>query len=306
MATGFNVSSLTTYTKPATEFLTAALVYPDGFSKYDIQTNIQSTKRLSFLDADPILQAYSCAMTSTGSTTFTDKTITVVAMGNKTPYCLNELRAKDIVGEYGTGTGVANPTLGGVLLKENTDILAYKQEKMLWAGAIASGDLMDGWITEILADADCIGISGAIPSATTIDNIIAEIIENIPEAVMASRQNIEIHLSQLYYNMYRANRIASNMYHDDPSNLGGKEMAVFGYPEITLVAEAGLVGKTTMVASWNKNFVIGTDQVGEVASAKFVYVEAEATKNDTVYLMASWKIGNTYKFSEEIVFYKVV
>ena len=301
---GFNVAGLTAFTKPATEFLTAALVYPESYSTYDIQSNIQSTKRLAFMDASPVIQAYSCAMNASGGTSFSNKTITVVAMGTKTPYCLDDLKAKDIVGEYGTGTGKANPTLGSVLVSENTSKLAIAQNKMLWAGSLSAGDLMNGWLVEAKADSDVVSVTAATPTITTIDDVIEAMIVAVPEAVAAERSNIVIHVSQKYFNMYRANRIASNMYHDDPSNLGKNQMQVFGYPEYTIKAESGLVGKNDFLLTWDKNLVIGTDQVGEVANAKFVYVEVEENKNDTVYFIGAWKIGNTYKFGSEIVLFE--
>ena len=302
----FDVSSLTNYTKPATEFLTSALVYSPSYEKYDIQSNIQSTKNINFVEAEPVLQEYSCAMTSTGSTKFDEKTITVKALGSKAPYCLNDLKDKDIVGEIGTGTGVQTPALAQVLLEQNCAVLKRKQDKMLWAGEVANGDLFDGWIKEAIGDSDVVDVTGATVSALTIDNVIEEMILAVPEAVAAERVNIEIHVSQKYFNMYRANRIASNMYHDDPSNLGKNEMSIFGYPEYKLVAEPGMVGKTEFFLTWNKNLVLGTDNVSELNSCKFVYVEVEKDANDTLYFIAKYKLGNTYKFGSEIVLFQVV
>ena len=83
-------------------------------------------------------------------------------------------------------------------------------------------------------------------------------------------------------------------------------MAVFGYPEYKLVAENGLVTNDNFLMTWNKNLVLGTDQIGEVASAKFVYVEVEKDANDTLYFIGAWKIGAAIKFDSEMVIYKAV
>lgn len=306
MANGFNVTQLTDYTKKATQLLTEALVYPTSYADFDTQQGVQYKARLNYLEATPVIQAYSCSMSTSGGTAFTEKDIEVAHFGTKSAYCLEDLIKKEPIFSEGNSKSTMNATLASTLVGDNLAKLDRSMAKEFWYGDKSGGDLTDGIMVQAKADSDKVSVTAATISASNIDDIIEEMILGVPEEVAASRDGLKLRLSQKHYNEYRANRVASNLYHMDPSNLGKNEMAIFGYPEYTLVAEPGFVGKDEIILTWNKNIVRAVDQVATQAKAKFVYVEIEASKNNTVYFTGDWSVGQTFKFGSEIVLFEIV
>ena len=297
----FNVSSLSDFTKKATEFLLEGIVYSDSYAKYDIQSGIQYKQYLNYLDSDPQLIAGGCDLTATGTTTFDEKEITVVPFAIKEKFCLNDLRKKDIVGEVGTGKGNMTNDLRVPLTKDLIAKLKQKLDKQVFQGKTSSGDLINGWLTEMSGDADVVDTSTSY-TAVTVDNIAAiiqEMVLTVPED-MWSRGKMTIHAPLAYYNLYRTAMINANLYHMDPTNPNPTAMPVFGWEGmVELVAESGMNGATQMFLTWDKNLVVGVDELTEVSSAKFVYQEVE----NNVYFIGQWKLGVTYKFGSEIVLF---
>jgi len=301
----FDVSQLTDYSKKATQLLTEALVYPTSYADFDSQQGVNYKSRMNFLDATPVIQEYSCSMATSGGTAFSEKDITVGNFGTKSSYCLDDLKKKDPLFSEGNTKSTMNRTLAQSLVEDNLRKLEIKMAKTFYYGEIANGDLINGLIPQVKADSDVVSVTASAITLSNIDDIVEDMILAIPEEVSAERTDLVIRMSQKHYNEYRANRIASNMYHDNPANLGKTEMDVFGYPEIKIKAEPGFTGKDEMILTWNKNIVRAVDQVASQAKAKFAYVEVEEDKNDTVYFIGNWKTGVGYKFGSEIVLFEI-
>lgn len=301
----FSVSGLSDFTQKATEFLLEGILYSEDFSRFDIQTGVSYKEYINYLDTAPVIQAGVCDLDASGTTVFTEKTIETVPMSVKDKWCLNDLRKKDIKGEVGTGKGNMTNDLRVPLVKDEIDKIKQKIDKVVWQGNTGSGDLVTGILTEATADSDVIDVTGASGATVTISNIDEEItrmILAVPQD-MWSRGKMVIHVSLAYYNLYKQNRINSNMYHDNMSGIGLLSMPVFGWENmVEIVGEPGMNTSTQMILTWDHNIIYAVDELKEVASAELYFNPLD--KN--VYFLSEWKMsGLTYKFGTEIVLYSL-
>ena len=298
----FNVSNLTDYTKPATKFLVEGILYNESYSNYTIQSDIQFKNYLNFIETAPVVVAGGCGTDPSGTTAFSEKTIEVVKMSVKEKFCLADLDKKDLGHEIGSSKGKMSNDLKPVLTQQIVAKIKKSNDELLWAGKTSSGSLINGWITEAEGDSDVIDITSASAATVlTIDDILTEMLMAVTPG-MWTRGMLTIHCSLTNYNLYRQNRINSNMYHDDPKNKALLEMDIFGWEGMAkLKAEPGLAGKTSMLLTWDKNLIIGTDQLYEVAKAEYYFEPI----SKYVYFLSDWKLGNTYAFGTEIVLFTV-
>jgi hypothetical protein len=132
---GFNVSTLPNYTKKAEKMLKEGVVFPEDYKNFTLQAGVVHKAKVNFMETDPQIQAYGCEMTPAGETKIVDKEIEVVHLGIMEKYCFLDLEQKDL-----NGQDVARE-----LTAENISELKEKNDKLLWQGSVAGGDLINGW-----------------------------------------------------------------------------------------------------------------------------------------------------------------
>ena len=298
----FSVAGLSDFTEKAKQILTEGLLYNDSYANFSFQDGIKVTEYLNYLDSTVEIQAGVCDLSVSGSTTMTEKTITVYPMSIFQKWCLSDLDKKDIKGEAmgSTGKGQWNQDLKTTLVTNLVANSKKQLDKMIFQGATASGDLFNGLTTKFTADSDVIDVTST--SAATIDNIdnyVADMIDAVPQD-MWSRGLMTIHMPLAYFKLYKQNRINANMYHDDPKYLGLQMMDVFGWEGlVNLKAEPGLLASTQMFLTYDKNIVMLYDGIHEVNRAEMFFNQLDRN----VYYSASWKIGVDYYFGSEVVLF---
>ena len=301
MAQGFNVSSLSEYKMPATELLRSAVLFSEDIGRFSVETGIQHKKYLNYIDAQPVLQAGNCGLGASGVTTFAEKEITVKMFAFRDQWCIDDLNEKDL--NFGTGTlnGKMTPDLHTALFTDETDKIKRIVDKAIFQGATASGDLINGFITLMEADSDVVDLTSTGVTISNIATVLEGMVALVPEEVEIARGQLQLHMPLSFFNLYKQNRINANMYHDNPNtNNGLVTQPMFGWSNITLVAEPGLSGTKSMFLTWNKNMVVGTDELQEVSQAKMYFDE----NTDYVKYKSSFKLGTSYKFGAEIVYFK--
>lgn len=285
----FNINTLSDYAAKATELLRSGVLYNEDFSEFDYQTGIQYKEFLNFVEVDPTLVAGSCGATDNGTTNLTEKVITVIPMKSDNRFCFDELYKK----------ALSNIDVPKAITQDFIDKLKVKVESTLWSGDTLG---VQGWLAEASGDTSVVDVFGVALTVTNIDDAINEMIANIPNA-LTSRGILTVYVSYANYNLYKRNRLAANLFRDANADFGVNEMWVFGYEgQIKIKAVAGFgTNNTHLLLTWSKNLVIGTDDVNQVSSAKWVIDEVE----EYAWLKSKFKLGTTYKFGTEIVLYTV-
>ena len=300
MANGFNVTGLEDFTKAGTKIFLKETLFSPRMQRFEMMTNIQHTKLLNFLDAHPEIQAGICGVDAKGSTPIIDKKITVEEMSIRDEYCLSDLKDKNFPFEKGTGKGNMDTQARAALVASVANNVAVDIDALLWKGKVASGDLFDGWLTEALADSNAIAVTGTALIPSNIISKLDEICTAYPE-VAYKRGLAYIHVSQTVFNSYKVALRTANLYHNVAGNKVS-EMDIFGWEgQFKLIVERGLIGnKANALCTTDKNLVVGVDELGEVTELQ-LYFNPSTKKLE---ISAGWKLGNTYKYANEIVIYK--
>ncbi len=285
----FVVTSLTDYTEKATELLRAGVLFNDDFASYEIQSGIKYKEYLNYVDANPAFSQTVCGTPGDGTTTLTEKEIEVAQYSATEKYCYTDLDKK----------ALGDIDLAPVLVE---DLLAKVKTKVshdLWIGSGA--DYIDGWLTQVAAagdyiDATCSAYSTA--TATNIDEIVVDLIASISPA-MFSRGVLTIFMDLATFNLYKQNRLAANFYRDANTEFGPLTMWAFGYEgQVKIEAKVGIGTNKNLMLTWEKNLVIGVDEVNDVSEAEFI--NDPITKY--VYFRAQFKLGASIKYTDEVVY----
>jgi len=291
----FTVSGLTAYTAKATELLTKGVLFNEDYQNYSIQQGIQYKKYLNFLEATPTLQAGACGLTAGGTSTFTEKTIETVTYAYRDQFCKDTLDEKALTLPSGTLDGNFGPLIESTLNMEEINKIKQTVDVDKWLG---TSGFIDGWFTNVGGNAVALDTYGGVTaSLSNIDDIVVDFVNNITDA-MWSRGVLTLHMSIAIFNLYKQNRLAANYFRDANSAMGLFEMWVFGYEgQIKIKAEAGLAGSNYMMLTWDKNLYIGTDQIMDIASAKWFFDE----NTDYLRFKSSFKFGTQTAIDGEII-----
>lgn len=292
---GFTVTGLSDYTAKTTELLTAGVLYSEDLSRYSWMQGIQYKQYLNYLDANPVFQAGACALGASGSTVFTQEEIEVVTYGVRDQYCKQDLVKKALSIPGGTLDGDFGPMIENTLTVELINKMKQKVDADLWLG---TSGMIDGWVANLgTASIALDTYAGVTVSQTNVDDVIDDFIDNITDEMWAKGE-LTLHCSVAIFNMYKRNRLNSIMFRDANTSFGLLEMYLFGWEgQIRIKAEPGLNGSNTMLLTWDKNLYIGTDQVAEIAEAKWFFDE----NTDYLKFKSSFKLGTQVAFKNQVI-----
>ena len=296
----FNVSNLTDYTGKSKSILTEKLLFSDSYANFSTQTGIKFKEYLNYLDNTVEIQAGVCDLDPSGTTVLTEKEVQVYPMSILQKWCLSDLDKKSVTAEVGTGKGNWNNDLKTVLVSNLVDKAKVKLDKWIFQGNTGSGDLFNGLVTKFATDSDVIDVTTtSAVTAANIDGYITEMLMAVTQDLFTNGL-LTLHGPMTYFNLYRQNRITSNMYHDDPKYKGLNMMDIFGGEGTAVMkAEPGLVGNTHMFLTYDSNIVMLYDEVNEVVRAEMFFVQKERN----VYYSAAWKIGVDYYYGKHVVLF---
>ena len=294
----FTVSSLTDYTKKATELLREGVLFNDDLKNYSIQTGIKYIEPINILDTDVYFQAGACSLANSGNTTFTEKLITVATYAVKKSFCVQDLQKKNLPLVPGSMLDKLTPEIETVLTADIQAKTKNQIEADLWLG---TSGLIDGWMEDISGCTGAISLdtyTAVTITESNVDDVFLDFVQNITDG-MWSRGILTIHCSVPIYNMYKRNRLSSNLYHDSKSEqLGAMETWYFGYEgQIKVKAEAGLAGSNYVILTWDKNLYIGYDEENEASYAKWVFDEV----TDLMWYKSYFKLGTQVAFCSEVI-----
>ena len=306
---GFVVSSLANYTnEQSTDLLVKALFGSKTASTLQtagqVQVGVKSSATLNLLASTVFFQADGCGYNPSGSTTFTQRTITVGPVKVEETLCPKTLEAKWMQTQIMPGSPTMIPFEEQVGA-EKAAVIAQTLETALWQGDTASGNpnlnRFDGFVKIIAAASPVLG--NAAPTTFTsitnanIDDIIDQIYANIPAAV-AEKNDLVCFLGIDAYKLMLVNLKNANLFHYAPDAATSMEM-VYPGTNMKLIAVGGLNGTNKLVAGSLSNFFMGTDLIDENEEVKMWYSQ----DNDEVRVRFTFKAGVQVAFPGEIVYF---
>jgi len=310
----FDVSTLAAYTEQNEALLvtdsvlgakTAALIKSAG----NVMVGVKSAETINIMDTDAIFQAGgSCGFNASGSTTFTQRTVTVGKIKVNESLCPKDLESKYLQKALPTGSMYDSIPFEQEFADKKAKTIAEQLEISLWQGDTTSVNVnlnkFDGLVKLIGAASGVVAanastfISGAPLSTITAANVISifdGVYQAIPAKVVAA-DDMTIFCGQDLFRTYTVALKNSGSFFYQIDVKADSEFVLPG-TMIKVVALAGLNGTNKVYAMRLSNLFLGTDLLNEEEKFEIFY----AKEADQVRFVSEFKMGVNVAFPDEIV-----
>lgn len=288
----FNVSAISDFTQKATEMLAESVLFNENYGVYDKAMGIPYKRSVKFITSNVNLQAGGCELTTSGTTSFTQKDLEATYFGTKVKYCTPELLTK----------GLEDIDVISKVLEQSSNSMKQQLDTMFWMGISGVGSF-DGLVTLWEADVNVIDsgfATGTTLTESNVDDAIKSIITATPAAVR-KMGTLVIHVSYATFNLYKNNLISSSQYHLDMNAIENSslEMLVYGYNDIKLRVETATdYPNDQMYATYDQNIIRIYDETENISA---LILKADPIDEKVFYLMSDFRFGVNYKFGSEVI-----
>jgi hypothetical protein len=311
----FDVSTLAAYTKDNWKELvtssvlgskTANLIKSQG----NVLVGVKSAENITIMDTDAFFQSgTNCGFNASGTTTFTQRAVTVGKIKINEALCLKDLESKFLQNALPQGSRYTDMIFAEQYSNRKAEKVAEQMEIALWQGdtASANGNLnkFDGLLKLITAASTAVTdantstyITGGPIASITVANVVSvfdAIYTAIPAKVVA-KDDITIFCGMDTFRLYTIALKNANLF---AYNLDIKADSEFFLPGTTVkvVAVQGLNGTNDLVAARISNLFMGTDLLNEEERFEIFY----AKEADQIRYVNEFKAGVNFAFPDEIV-----
>jgi hypothetical protein len=310
----FNVSALADYTEQNEALLvtssvlgakTASLIKSAG----NVMVGVKSSETINIMDTDAVFQAGgSCGFNASGSTSFTQRTVTVGKIKVNEALCPKDLEAKYLQKALPTGSMYDAIPFEQEFTDKKAKRIASQLEISLWQGDTTSVNVnlnkFDGLVKLVGAASGVVDantstfISGAPLSSITAANVVS-IFDGVYRAIPAtivSEDDVTIFCGMDVFRTYTIALKNANMFHYTVDVKADNEFILPG-TTIKVVAVQGLNGTNKIYAMRLSNMFLGTDLLNEEEKFEIFY----AKEADQVRFVSEFKMGVNFAFPDEIV-----
>lgn len=306
----FNLATLTEYVdqlklplikKSVLQGRTAQLI--------SVQPDIKHSASINIINSTMVGQAGGCGWSPTGSTSITQRDITVCPIKFEEALCLNDLEAYFLGKSMRPGSYNTEIPFEGIFAEEKAEQLNGIIDDILWKGDTVAGTgnlaLCDGFV-KLLQGLSASTVDGNTSSATAITaaNIVA-LVDDMAAVVPTDVINVtDLHLFVGYevYRLYaRALRDANLFAYTGAENQGEDFSQMIPGTNIRIIAVRGLNGTNKMVLTPASNLYMGVDLLNDYENFQIFYSE----DYDEVRFRAKFKVGAQVAFPEFVVFFEL-
>jgi len=279
----FDVSAISTFTEKSNDVLYNGILTGPALTNYQLVNGINGSQFVNFVDVTAYEQSSNCALATSGSTTLTQKTLTV---GDFT--FVNDLCMRDI-------DGYAFPTVAGLVydtiearLMDSIIMDTYQKIKRrvdlnLWVGTTAGGYLINGFVYQVsactsrtmLTTYTATNLALTAATVSTIDDVFNEFLTLMTQD-MTVNGPLVINVPWEYYNLYslwRANNTTPQTMADIGAAGVREQWLVGREDEVMIRVQPGLVDTDYMFMTYDKNLAIGTDVASEATNLSNAHFE---------------------------------
>jgi hypothetical protein len=310
---GFDVSALANYTKENEALLvtssvlgakTASLIKSAG----NVMVGVKSSEKINIMETDAIFQdGASCGFNASGSTTFTQRTVTPGKIKVNEALCPKDLEAKYLQKALPTGSMYDSVPFEQEYSEKKAKTIAAQLETSLWQGDTTSVNVnlnkFDGLVKLIGAASGVVAanastfISGAPLSSITAANVISifdGVYRAIPAKVVAA-DDMTIFCGQDLFRTYTIALKNSGSFNYQIDVKADSEFVLPG-TTIKVIAVAGLNGTNKVYAMRLSNMFLGTDLLNGEEKFEVFY----AREADQIRFVSEFKMGVNIAFPDEV------
>lgn len=310
-------SGLSAYTKQLVKPLLTSAVF-DAKTQQMIMdggivlSGVKSSAAIPLMDTDAVFGTQSCSFDASGTTTFSQRTVTVGKIKVEEKICPKDLEAyftQEALRAGSTYEDFGNADFQAAFLAKKNARIASQLETALWqgdaTGATANTNKFDGLQKLIAAgspvDANVsgyTGVSGSPITTITASNVVAAtegIYKAIPVAVL-SKGDVKIFVGNDWYRLLILAYRALNLFSYNPQDVNAASFILPG-TNVEVVSVNGLNGTGDAYAISLSNIALAVDLENEENNYKMWYSE----DNNDVRFRAEFKIGVNVAYTNECV-----
>jgi len=287
----FSVTSITGYVKAnERELLTKSLFSAKSISLATKMPNVKSAAQVNVMDTDAVFQSgTSCGFSASGTTTFTNRTLSVAAIRVHESLCPKTLENTYLQLVLPNGSNPKSIPFEQQYTDLKAGLIAQNLERAFWQGDTASGDnalaRFDGLVKIIsnvsgsaIAANSSAFMTGAPYSASggitvsNVNSIMQGILRAIPVALI-DKPDTMIFCGIDTFRTYQLALTNANLFHynTDASN-SNFEITIPG-SNIKVVGVNGLNGTNKIYAMRTSNMFFGCDVLGEESKFELFWAQ---------------------------------
>jgi hypothetical protein len=311
-----NLTGLTAYTKQLVKPLLTSAVFDAKTQQMIKDSGIvipgaKSAVQIPLMDTDANFQTDACGWNASGTTTFTQSTITVGKIKIEEAICVKDLEAyftQEALKAGSTYTEFQNADFQAAYLDKKNKRIAAQLETAIWQGdTTGSGGMnltkFDGFqklVSSAAVNANVSGYNGTTGAITTItaSNVVAAtegIYKAIPVAVLA-KGDVKIFVGNDWYRLLILAYRALNLFSYNPQDVNAASFVLPG-TNVEIVSTNGLNGTGDAYAASLSNMAIAVDLVDEDQAYTMFYSQ----DFNEIRFRAAFKLGVGTGFASEWV-----
>jgi len=311
-------SGLSAYTKQLVKPLLTSAVFDAKtqqliMSNGVVLTGVKSSASIPLMNTDAVFGTQSCSFDASGTTTFSQRTVTVGKIKVEEKICPKDLEAyftQEALRAGSTYEDFGNSDFQKAFLDKKNARIAAQLETAIWQGDTGSGtanlNKFDGLIKLIDAgspvDANVSGYTG-VATITTItqSNVIAAtegIYKAIPVEVL-NKGDVKIFVGNDWYRLLIMAYRALNLFAYNPQDSNARSFILPG-TDIEILAVNGLNGTGDAYAISMSNIAMAVDLEDEETNYKMWYSE----DNNDVRFRVEFKLGVNVAYTSDCVKFK--
>ncbi len=268
----FDVSALTNYTEENAEFLlrksqfenkTGAMIQADG----NVLPGIKSAEKIGIVAGNAEFQDDSaCGFNSSGSTVFSQRTLTVGKIKVQESWCPKDLETKYLQKAMKPGSSQEEFPFEQEIFDQKIEILNEQLETADWQGDTASGvnslKFYDGLIKIIDAATGVVDATASTLNSTNIRTIVQDILTKIPASIL-QKEDVILCAGTDTLRTYTNKLAIDNLFHKSGEDNGRWERITVENSSIMMEGFNGLNGTDRIFALRKDNLWLGVDMMDE-------------------------------------------
>ena len=303
----FSLGTLTAYTEQQRlPLITKAVFSARTAALFTKQVGVKSAAALNLMDTDAALAAGTgCGWTPAGTTTFSQRNVTVAPMKIQEALCPRSLEQYWMQSQLTAGSTYDGVPFEQAFAEQKALRIAEALENAIWSGST----LVTGLLT-ILNAASGSTVSGntaAVSASTGITtgnaiSIFDNIYNRIPQAILTRNDLVIFCGWDVFRTLIGALKSTASVLYNQVDLQGLADGDII-YPgtNVRVVAVPGLLGYNRLVCSYLGNFVYATDLLSDEENFSLWYSQ----DNDEVRFQAAFKVGVQVAYPDLIVDWKL-
>lgn len=308
-----NLAGLANYVKENEQQLATSLVFKPKTAQLiegagNVMVGVKSSETINVMETDAVFQAGgTCGFNASGTTTFTQRTVTPGKIKVNESICPKTFEAKYTQKALRAGSTYDYMPFADEYAAKKIEVIGKQLEVALWQGDTASADSQlnkFNGLLKLIAPAG-VPVSGVVdgnPDAVTeittsnVISIIDTIYTLIPASIV-SNGDVAIMCGMDTFRTYTVALKEANLFHYAADSTDF-ELVLPG-TNVKLIALNGLNGTNQIVATRLSNLYLGVDLLNEEERFELFY----AKEADEMRFVAEFKMGVNYAFPTEIVWF---